>query len=76
MRLTDRQKFALAVRRLQRSVAVAIYPPFGLRTYDELDIEFQHGLEIAYETIEMRIKRAHENGIAVGIAAAKEEHDE
>ncbi len=46
MMLTDRQKFALALRRLQRAFAVAIYPPFGYTELSELDGEFQNGLEI------------------------------
>ncbi|KKL26384.1 hypothetical protein LCGC14_2395810 [marine sediment metagenome] len=74
MRLTDRQKFALALRRLQRAFAVAIYPPFGWLEPGELDIEFQKGLEISAEITEMRVARAKENGIAIGRFAARCTH--
>ncbi len=74
MILSDGQKFALAKRRLQRAFAVMIYPPFGKTTIDELDIEFQKGLEISAEITEMRVARAKENGIAIGRFAARCTH--
>ena len=49
MNLTDPQKMTLALRRLQRAFAVAIYPPFGETDVDELDAEFQKGLEAGIE---------------------------
>lgn len=49
MILSDRQKMTLALRRMQRAFAVAIYPPFGNATVDELDAEFQKGLDIGFE---------------------------
>ena len=52
MILSDRQKMTLALRRLQRAFAVAIYPPFEKTTVSELDAEFQKGLEIGFEVHE------------------------
>ena len=52
MILSDPQKMTLALRRLQRAFAVAIYPPFGTTTPDELDVEFQKGLEAGMEAQE------------------------
>ena len=52
MLLSDRQKFALALRRLQRGFAVMIYPQFGRTEVSELDAEFQRGLEAGMEAQE------------------------
>ena len=67
MRLTDRQKFALALRRLQRAFAVAIYPPFDHNEPDELDIEFQKGLDIAYDIHQLLLVRKKEEGMRLGL---------
>ena len=69
MNLTDHQKMTLAFRRLQRAFAVAIYPPFGATTPDELDVEFQRGLDIAEDIHHLLIARAKEGGISIGLMA-------
>lgn len=67
MNLTDPQKMTLALRRLQRAFAVAIYPPFGETGQDELDVEFQKGLEIADDIHQLLIARAKEEGMRIGL---------
>lgn len=52
MNLTNSQKRALIVRRLKRVFAVWIYSPFGRTTPNELDSEFQHGLEAGFDVKE------------------------
>lgn len=77
MILSDRQKFALAKRRLQRAFAVAIYPPYGKTTIRELDIEFQKGLEIGFEVQQdvqmMNDAKAGKRRITRGVAGQNED---
>ena len=67
MNLTKRQRLALATRRVNRSLAIAIYPPFGKRTIDELDAEFQKGLDIAYDIHQLLLVRKKEEGMRLGL---------
>ena len=68
MNLTYGQKRALAIRRLRRAFAIEIYPPFDHREPEELDAEFQKGLEAGIQVAEwnrelswMRIRDHHEH---------------
>ena len=47
--LSDPQKVTLTLRRLRRAFAMAIHPSFDATTPDELDAEFQRGLEAGME---------------------------
>ncbi len=67
MRLTYGQKRALALRRVYRSIAVAIYPPFGKATVDELDAEFQKGLDVSYDIHQLMLARKKEEGMRLGL---------
>ena len=48
--LSDPQKVTLALRHLRRAFAVAIHPSLDVTTPDELDTEFQKGLEVGAQT--------------------------
>ena len=67
MNLTYGQKYELAVRRVRRAFAVAIYPPFGKATVEEIDIEFQKGLDIAYDIHQLLLVRKKEEGMRLGL---------
>ncbi len=67
MLLSDRQKFTLALRRLQRAVAVSIYPTFGRVTVDELEVEFAKGLDVSYEIHQLMLARKKEEGMRLGL---------
>ncbi len=67
MILTKRQRFALATRRVNRSLALAIYPPLGRTGADELDAEFQKGLDISYDIYQLMLARKKEEGMRLGL---------